>query len=296
VSVETPATAEAGGALDASSPAAARRDRIRLLLRSPTFLVGFIVLLFWIFCALFGAEIVPIDPYVDDLMSALAPPSADHWFGTDALGRDLFSRVIVGSRDILTIAPLATLLGVILGTAIGLTVGYFRGLVDDTVSRLVDAVLALPLIIVALLALVALGTSSVTVVIVIGLVFAPIIARTVRTAVMLERQLDYVAAAKLRGENAAYIMVVEILPNVMPPILVEATVRLGYAIFTVATLSFLGFGIQPPSADWGLAISENYGLIGGGIWWIVLPNAAAIASLVVGVNLVADGVQEALAS
>ena len=296
MSVETPATAEAGGALDASSPAAARRDRIRLLLRSPTFLVGFIVLLFWIFCALFGAEIVPIDPYVDDLMSALAPPSADHWFGTDALGRDLFSRVIVGSRDILTIAPLATLLGVILGTAIGLTVGYFRGLVDDTVSRLVDAVLALPLIIVALLALVALGTSSVTVVIVIGLVFAPIIARTVRTAVMLERQLDYVAAAKLRGENAAYIMVVEILPNVMPPILVEATVRLGYAIFTVATLSFLGFGIQPPSADWGLAISENYGLIGGGIWWIVLPNAAAIASLVVGVNLVADGVQEALAS
>jgi peptide/nickel transport system permease protein len=290
VSTETTTGTEAPGALDASSPAAARRERARLLLRSPTFLTGILVLLFWIFCALFGADIVPVDPYVDDLMSALAPPSAEHWFGTDQLGRDLFSRVIVGSRDILTIAPLATLLGTILGTAIGLTVGYFRGVVDDTVSRLVDAVLALPLIIVALLALVALGTSSVTVVIVIGLVFAPIIARTVRTAVMLERQLDYVAAAKLRGENAAYIMFVEILPNVMPPIMVEATVRLGYAIFTVATLSFLGFGIQPPSADWGLAISESYGMINGGAWWTVLFDALAIASLVVAVNLVADAI------
>ena len=290
MSVDATAGAEAVGTLDASSPTSARRDRIRLLLRSPTFLTGMIVLLFWIVCALFGAYFVPIDPYIDDLMSALAPPSADHWFGTDALGRDLFSRVIVGSRDILTIAPLATLIGTILGTAIGLIVGYFRGLVDDIVSRLVDAVLALPLIIVALLALVALGTSSVTVVIVIGVVFSPIIARTVRTAVLMERGLDYVAAAKLRGENPFYIMFVEILPNVMPPILVEATVRLGYAIFTVATLSFLGFGIQPPSADWGLAISESYGMINGGAWWTVLFDALAIASLVVAVNLVADAI------
>jgi peptide/nickel transport system permease protein len=284
------ATAEAAGPLDASGPAAARRERFRLLLRSPTFLTGAFVILFWVACALFGQNFVPVDPYADDMMATLAAPSADHWFGTDALGRDVFSRVIIGSRDILTIAPLATLLGTILGTAIGLTVGYFRGLVDDTVSRLVDAVLALPLIIVALLALVAVGTSSVTVVIVIGLVFSPIIARTVRTAVMLERELDYVAAAKLRGENALYIMFVEILPNVMPPILVEATVRLGYAIFTVATLSFLGFGIQPPSADWGLAISESYGMINGGAWWTVLYDALAIASLVVAVNLVADAI------
>lgn len=290
MNVDATSGTEPAGALDVLSSAVARRERWRLLLRSPTFLTGIIVLLFWVFCALFGADIVPIDPYVDDLMSALTAPSADHWFGTDALGRDLFSRVIVGSRDILTIAPLATLLGIVLGTAIGLLVGYFRGLVDDTVSRLVDAVLALPLIIVALLALVALGTSSATVVIVIGLVFAPIIARTVRTAVMLERQLDYVAAAKLRGENAFYIMFIEILPNVMPPILVEATVRLGYAIFTVATLSFLGFGIQPPSADWGLAISESYGMINGGAWWTVLFDALAIASLVVAVNLVADAI------
>jgi peptide/nickel transport system permease protein len=218
------------------------------------------------------------------------PPDGDHWFGTDSLGRDIFSRVIVGARDILTIAPLATLLGTVIGTTVGLIVGYFRGIVDDTVSRLVDAVLALPLIILAVICLVALGPSNVTVVVVIGLVFSPIIARTVRTAVMLERELDYVAAAKLRGENAFYIMFIEILPNVMPPILVEATVRLGYAIFTVATLSFLGFGIQPPSPDWGLAISESYGMINGGAWWAVLFDAIAIASLVVAVNLVADAI------
>ncbi|HEY3144735.1 MAG TPA: ABC transporter permease, partial [Dongiaceae bacterium] len=173
---------------------------------------------------------------------------------------------------------------------IGLVTGYFRGLIDDIVSRLVEAVLALPLVIVALLALVALGSSNITVVVVIGMVFSPIIARTVRSAVLLERELDYVSAARLRGENAFYIMFVEILPNVIPPILVEATVRLGYAIFTVATLSFLGFGIQPPSPDWGLAISESYGLINGGYWWTVLFDALAIASLVVAVNLVADAI------
>jgi peptide/nickel transport system permease protein len=290
MSADASAGTETSGALDASSPAAARRERLRLLLRSPTFLAGAFVILFWVVCALFGQYFVPIDPYVDDMMATLSPPTAEHWFGADALGRDVFSRVIVGSRDILTVAPLATLLGTILGTVIGLIVGYFRGIVDDTVSRLVDAVLALPLIIVAVLALVALGTSSVTVVVVIGVVFAPIIARTVRTAVMLERQLDYVAAAKLRGENAFYIMFVEILPNVTAPILVEATVRLGYAIFTVATLSFLGFGIQPPSPDWGLAISESYGMINGGAWWTVLYDALAIASLVVAVNLVADAI------
>jgi peptide/nickel transport system permease protein len=285
---------EAAGALDAATPASARRERLRLLFGSGTFVVGLFIVVFWGGCALFGSHLVPLDPYADDLENSLIGPSAEHWFGTDQLGRDVFSRVIVGARDILTVAPLATILGTILGTALGLLTGYFRGFVDDAISRLVDAVLALPLVIIALLALVALGTSNVTVVVVIGVVFAPIIARTVRSAVLSERELDYVAAAKLRGENALYIMFVEILPNVIPPILVETTVRLGYAIFAVATLSFIGFGIQPPSPDWGLAISDSYGLINGGYWWTVLFDALAIASLVVGVNLVADGIQGAL--
>ena len=287
------APAEAAGASEAPVPGLARHERLRLLLRSATFLSGMVIVVFWVGCALFGARLVPYDPYAGDLLNTLAPPSADNWFGTDQLGRDVFSRVIVGARDILTIAPLATLLGTVLGTALGLITGYFRGIVDDIMSRIIDAVNALPLIIIALLALVALGSSNTTVVIVIGVIFAPIIARTVRSAVLSERELDYVAAAKLRGEGAPYVMFVEILPNVIPPILVETTVRLGYAVFTVATLSFLGFGIQPPSADWGLAISDSYGLINGGFWWVVLFDAFAIASLVVGVNLVADGVHGA---
>ena len=273
---------------------APRFERSKALLRSPTFVVGVLILLFWVACALIGHWVVPQDPYASDPLNSLTPPDATHWFGTDQLGRDVFARVIVGARDILTIAPLATLLGTVAGTAVGLIVGYFDGWVDNVIGRLIDAVLALPLVIVALLALAAVGASNVTVILVIGITFTPITARTVRAAVFAERNLDYVLAAQLRGENAFYIMFAEILPNVLQPIIVEATVRLGYAIFAVVTLSFLGFGIQPPSADWGLALSECYTLMAGGAWWTVVFDAAAIASLVVGVNLVADGIQGVL--
>ena len=271
-----------------------RFERTKALLRSPTFVVGALILLFWVACALIGHWVVPQDPYASDPLNSLTPPDATHWFGTDQLGRDVFARVIVGARDILTIAPLATLLGTVAGTAVGLIVGYFDGWVDNVSGRLIDAVLALPLVIVALLALAAVGASNMTVILVIGITFTPITARTVRAAVFAERNLDYVLAAQLRGENAFYIMFAEILPNVLQPIIVEATVRLGYAIFAVATLSFLGFGIQPPSADWGLALSESYTLMAGGAWWTVVFDAAAIATLVVGVNLVADGIQGVL--
>jgi peptide/nickel transport system permease protein len=267
-----------------------RRHDLGRLMRSPTFLFGAGIVVFWVCCALFGRSLVPYDPFADDMLNSLLPPSAEHWFGTDQLGRDVFSRVIAGARDILTVAPLAILISTVLGTALGLAMGYFGGLIDEILSRIVDAVLALPTIIVALLALTALGTSTFTVLFVIGFSFAPIIARTVRASVLSERNLDYVAAAELRRESRLYILFVEILPNVIPPILVESTVRLGYAIFAVATLSFIGFGIQPPSPDWGLSIATNYGLIGGGYWWTVVFDSLAIASLVIGINLVADAI------
>jgi peptide/nickel transport system permease protein len=275
-------------------PPGIKRERLRALLLSGTFASGAVIVLAWVVCALFGAHLTPHDPFATDPLNSLLPPSASHWFGTDQLGRDVFARVIAGSRDILTIAPLATLLGALLGTAIGLVTGYFGGWVDHLSGRVLDAVLALPLVIVALLALTALGASNLTIIVVIGLTFAPITARTVRAAVLTERHLDYVAAAQLRGERAPHIMFVEILPNVLAPIVVEATVRLGYAIFTVATLSFLGFGIQPPSPDWGLMLADSYTLMAGGAWWTVVFGALAIASLVVAVNLIADGVQGAL--
>jgi peptide/nickel transport system permease protein len=130
---------------------------------------------------------------------------------------------------------------------------------------------------------------------VIGIVFTPLIARTVRAAVLLERELDYVSAARLRGERSSYIMFVEILPNVLAPVMVEFTVRLGYAIFTIVTLSFLGFGIPPPSSNWGLDISSNYQLVSAGYWWEVLFDALAIASLVIGVNMIATSIESELA-
>ncbi len=263
---------------------------MRAALRSPALLAGAAILLFWIACALFGSSITPLDPYADDLRSTLAAPSPAHWFGTDQLGRDIFSRVIIGARDILIVAPLATALGTLLGTALGLAIGYFRGALDDIVSRIIEAVQALPLVIVALMALAAVGTSNLTVVLVIGFVFTPMIARTVRAATRNEVELDYVAAARLRGDGALAILFIEILPNVLPVAVVEMTVRLGYAIFFVATLSFIGFGIQPPSADWGIAIAENYSLIGS-YWWTIMFDAGATASLIIAVNLVADGLQ-----
>jgi peptide/nickel transport system permease protein len=272
----------------------ARRERARLLLRSPSFLLGSAVILFWVACALLESRITPYHPLFDQTSEVSQPPSSEHLFGTDRLGRDVFSRVLAGSRDILIVAPLATVLSTILGTALGLITGYFRGIVDDVIGRVIDAVLALPVIVLAVSVVAALGSRSTwAVTVMIAIVFAPIIARTVRAAVLGEAELDYVEAARLRGERPQYVMFAEVLPNVMPPILVEATVRLGYAIFAVATLTFIGFGLQPPSADWAVQISDNYAYIDQH-WWTVLFPALAIASLVVAVNLVSDSVQQVL--
>jgi peptide/nickel transport system permease protein len=284
---------EDAGALRATQTEV-RRELLGELVRSKTFIVGGTILAIWIICAIFGPLIAPHSPYAQNLEGINKAPSSAHLFGTDQLGRDMFSRVIVGSRDILIIAPLATLLGTVLGTAIGLVMGYFRGFIDDVLGRFVEAFLALPLVVTGVIALATLGRSNLVIIIVIGLVFTPLIARTVRAAVLLERELDYVSAARLRGEGSLYIMFVEILPNVSGPILVEFTVRLAYAIFTVLTLSFLGLGVQPPSPDWGLDISSNYGQVSAGFWWEVLFDALAIATLVVSVSLISDAIQGVL--
>jgi peptide/nickel transport system permease protein len=273
----------------------ARRQTIRLLLRQPEFIIGGTVLLFWVLCAIFGPAVVPHDPIKDTSLSTHVPPFTDGAIlGTDRLGRDVFSRVIAGARDVLIVAPISAVLGVSLGTVLGLVMGYYRGLVDDILSRLVEAFLSLPVTLVGLLTLVVLGSSLRTLILVVGLLFGPIVARTVRAAVLAERELDYVQAAKLRGESGLVIMTREIFPNVTGPIIVELTVRLGYAIFTISTLSFLGVGIQPPSPDWGLQISEEYSMIINGYWWTVLFPSIAIASLVVAANLIADSLQAVL--
>ncbi len=271
-----------------------RRELLHELLRSKAFLIGSAIVLTWVVCAIFRDFIVTFDPTDDNPFQQHRQPLTDQFLlGTDRLGRDVFSRVVGGARVILLIAPAATIIGTVLGVLLGLVMGYYRGVVDDVLGRLIEALLALPVILVALLALVSIGTGTLIVTFVIGLLFAPVIARTIRAAVLVERDLDYVRAAQLRGERGPYVMLVEILPNVVGPIIVEFTVRLGYAIFTLAGLSFLGFGSQPPSPDWGLMIAEERAVISAGIWWPSIFPAIAIASLVIGVILIADAIQAA---
>jgi len=284
-----PPTSSGGGARTSGERAQETR---RALLRSKTFLVGALIVGWWIADALLWRVIVPYDPQATNFATSVSPNGIT-WFGTDDLGRDVFSRVLAGASSVLTVAPAATAIGLVAGTVIGLAAGYYRGYFDDVIMRVVDAFLAFPLVILAVLVLATFGASTINVIVVIGVVFTPLVARTVRSAVISEREAEYVAAARLRKESGLYIMFAEILPNVKGPILVEATIRFGYAIFTSATLSFLGLGIQQPSPDWGLTISLARASIAVQPWVVVFP-ALALATLVVGINLLADGIRNAL--
>lgn len=270
-----------------------RRERRRLLFTSPAFVIGVVILGIWILCALFGEMIAPFDanPPSDQRGPARQPPDGTYWFGTDTGGRDVFSRVILGARSILVMAPSAAVLAVVAGTLLGLIMGYYRGWVDEVLSRIVEALLSIPVILIALLALSVLGQSRLVVVFTVAALFTPVVTRTVRSSVLAEAQLDYVTSARLRGESGVFVMTREIFPNITSTIVVEFTVRVGYAVFTIATLSFLASGgVQPPTADWGLDIAETFQLIKAGQWWPSLFPALAIASLVIAVNLVADSI------
>jgi peptide/nickel transport system permease protein len=255
------------------------------------FVAGVVVLAFWVVDALAWPALVPYDPEAIAPDRTLEAPSADHWFGTDDLGRDVFSRVLAGATSVLTVAPPAALLAVVAGVAVGLLAGYLGGAADDVVMRLVDAMLAFPLVVLAVLVLAAAGIERLNLVLVIAVVLAPLTARTVRAAVRRERELEYVEAARLRGDSATSIMVAEILPNLAPLVLAEATVRFAAAIFGVATLSFLGLGIQQPSPDWGLSVALGRVFMQTAPWVVLFP-ALALATLVVAATFVADALRE----
>lgn len=270
-----------------------RRERMSLVLRNKTFLVGAGILGFWLILAIFGGLIAPRGASDQDFEFVSAGPSWKYWFGTDANGQDVLSRVILGTRLIVVMSFTATALGTIVGTTLGLAAGYFKGKFDMITMRLIEAISAIPVLIIALLAIAALeGRSPTLTVLVIGFVFTPNIGRTVRAAVLGESELEYVAAARLRTERTPHILFREILPNVLPPIIVEFTVRLGYAIFAIATLSFLGAGVEYGSPNWGTQIAENWGSIYANVWWATAFPALAIASLAVSVNLISDSLLE----
>ncbi len=271
----------------------ARRENWRLIRARPGFIIGCMIATFWVLCALFGSSIAPKSP-TKFLAKGNLSPNGTFPFGTDKLGRDILSRVIVGARDVLLVAPAAALIGVVGGTMLGLLMGYKGGRVDAVLSRLVEAVLAMPTILIALLAITTLGKGRLVIILTVAGLFVPIVARTIRAAVLAERNLDYVTSAKLRGESTLFIVGREILPNVLGPIVVETTVRIGYAIFTVAGLAFLGAGPEQGSPDWGAQVKEARASLNGGIWWPTVFPALAIASLVIAVNLIADSIQSVL--
>jgi peptide/nickel transport system permease protein len=270
-----------------------RNERLTVLRKNKAFIVGSTILSIWLLCAIFGSALAPYGVNEMDFEATYAPPSGKYWFGTDQLGQDIFSRVIIGARLIIVISFLATALGTIVGATIGLAAGYFKGIFDMIVMRILEAISAIPVIIIALLAVASVGRSSpVITVFIIGFIFAPNIARTVRAAVLGEAELEYVAAARLRTERTPHILFREVLPNVLPPLIVEFTVRLGYAIFAVATLSFLGAGVETGSPDWGTQVAETWALIFSNTWWPTLFPALAIASLAVSINLISDALLE----
>ena len=276
-----------------SDRSAQRRYVLRRLRRSRTFVIGLGVVVFWVACALVAPSVTPYNPYKVDPLAALQAPSTSHWFGTDNLGRDVFARTLAGARPVLIIAPLATLLCLLGGAVVGLISAYMGGLVDEVSMRAVDVLLALPVIVAAMFALSLVGSSPLVVIGVIAVLFMPVVARTVRSAALTESEREYVQAATLRGERASFTMTFEILPNILSPIIVEGSIRLGYAVLTAATISFLGFGLQPPSPDWGLTVAQQQGVIQVAPWSTFFP-ALALGTLVVGANLAADGLRQAL--
>jgi peptide/nickel transport system permease protein len=253
--------------------------------------IGMGIVLLWVLVAIFAPVIAPHDPLAQDASAVNQGPSSLYPLGTDNLGRDILSRLVHGSRTILILAPLSVLASVAVGTTLGLLGGYFGGLIDEVVMRILDAIMAFPTILLYLIIISAIGPSAVNVVIAITFVGAPGVARLVRSLTLDIRTRDYVRAAETRGENPFYIMFVEILPNARGPLIIDSMLRVGYAIFAIGTLGFLGLGLPPPTPDWGGMISEARKYIWTSPLNVLWP-ALAISSLVVGLNLFADGLRE----
>jgi peptide/nickel transport system permease protein len=299
-------------AIDTPDPSPARRsvwqrmaDALSVLLASKTATAGFILVLFWVLVAVFAPFLTPYTPLEQDWKSPNVGPSADHPLGTDELGRDLWARLIYGARVVLVILPISDTLWIpggtaiwgvvvalIVGVTLGLISGYYGGWIDEVTMRLLDAMMAVPIILLYLIIMAALGASAVNVVLAMTIVGTPGIARLVRSLTLDIRTREYIRAAETRGESPWYIMFVEILPNARGPIIVDAMLRVGYAIFAMGTLGFLGLGIPPPSPDWGSMVAKGREFILAGSPWAAMWPSIAIASLVVGLNLLADGLRE----
>lgn len=259
--------------------------------RTPALTIGTIIISVFLVLAVVGPSIAPYGAYELHPQVSLSSPSGSFLFGTDQYGRDVFSRVLVGTRSLVTLASLSTIVAVTFGILVGMVSAYMGGLVDEIIMRLLDGIMSIPTLLTALIILAVLGSATRNVIIAIGITFVPVIARVVRSAALDVISLEYIQAARVRGESALYIMFREILPNILEPILVETAIRFSFAILSASALGFLGMGVQPPTPDWGLMVNEGRNFVMRAPWMVLFPGFA-IAILIIGVNLFADGLRE----
>jgi peptide/nickel transport system permease protein len=244
--------------------------------------------------ALVGPMLVPYDPVATNAPVALRPPSSLHWFGTDQLGRDVFSRVIASARADLGIAFTAVIVTFFIGAALGAAAGWAGGLVDRVVSRLMDTIMAFPLFVLAVGIAAALGNSVSSVVIATVIVNLPLYARLTRTEVNRRRDTAYVEAARLAGIGSLTTVLFHIMPNVVPGLAVQASLNMGWAILNAAGLSFLGLGIRPPNPEWGIMVSEGASYIISGEWWLFVFPGAALLMAILAFSLLGDALRDRL--
>jgi len=273
--------------LESSAPAPARRA-MPAQLKAGLVIVGSIVLL-----SLLAPWIAPHPWDTISIRTRFQPPSLTYWFGTDDYGRDVLSRLLMGGRLSLAMGIGATLISVLIGVPVGLVAGYFGGKVDEVLMRIADVLMAIPAIMLGLLVLAVTPPALWKTAVAVGFVYVPLIARVARSVTLGLANVEFVEAARARAESASYILFREILPNAWPPLIVEASLRVTYAILLGSALSFLGLGAQPPSSDWGLMISEARAFIDRAPW-IALAPGFAMCLLVVGINLIGDGLRERL--
>ncbi len=260
------------------------------LRRQPAALAGAIIFAIFLLMAIFGPLIAPYDFSAQDATQRLEGPSLAHIMGTDNFGRDVFSRVLVGARDVFYLGGSGTLLAAIIGTSLGLLAGYAGRLWDEAIMRILDVLLAFPALLLAMVLLATVGPSDLNLVLVIAVLYIPMFARIARSMVLDLRSREFVEAARLRGESRRYVLFREMLPNAMAPLLVEASIRFAYSIFLVASLGFLGLGVPPPSPDWGRQVNEARTFFDAAPWMLLFP-AGAISLLVIGTSLFADGLR-----
>ena len=266
---------------------------VRALLGRPSALVGLGILLFWIGVALTVSFVVPFDPLATDVSARLQPPTPTHWFGTDDLGRDIFRRTLYGARISLPAGFLTVAGALVIGSVVGAVAGYTGGWVDTILMRIADMVLAFPSIVLAMAIAGALGRSLNNAMIAIAVVTWPVYARLVRGQVLSLREREFVLAAQSVGASTPRILLRHILPNTLSPIFVQASFDMGGAILAAAGLSFIGFGAQPPTPEWGVMISEGRQFISTQFWLSLYPGLAILLT-VTAFNLLGDGLRDML--